>query len=328
LYFLCAAGKQAAVYPDKAACGNMEINRHRGGYGMPFERPSLFHEYEYRCTHPLHMEEVRHPALYELLYVHEGSGVSNVGDRTFPLAARNLLISDGTKRLGLRVDDRGGCVYTRMSIRPSALRKMKAPVNGIDLMLPFEVLGHHHMHMPDETGKEWEAVLLRVHRFCQSGDWVDLNRLVMAFFDLLVVVYALCEPDLKKYNYTVSDKERHVRKVMTYIENAFNEDVTLNDMERELHLSKQYMSRIFRKSTGVTIFDYLYRRRIEQAKQLFYMHRMCSVTDIGLQVGFKNMSHFSRMFKNRVGVTPEQYRRLMEHGAADDGRNGKSNTVK
>lgn len=295
---------------------------------MPIERPSLFHEFEYRCAKPLYTEEIRHPPLYELLYVHEGSGLSNVGDRAIPLAARDLLISDGTKQQGLRVDDKIGCIYTRISIRPSALRKMKSPVNGIDLLLPFEVLGHHHIHMSEEAGKEMEAVWLRIHRFSQSGNWVDLNMLVMAFFDLLIVVYAVCEPDLKKQNYTISEKERHVRKIIHYIENAFNEDVTLNDMERELHLSKQYMSRIFRESTGITIFDYLYRRRIEQAKQLFYMHRAYSVTDIGLQVGFKNVSHFSRMFKTQVGVTPEQYRKVMDHGTADGGSNRKSNTVK
>lgn len=295
---------------------------------MPIERPSLFHEFDYRCSDQLHMEETRLPALYELLYVHQGSGVSYFGDRTNALVAGDLLISDGTKQRGLRVDVNYGCVYTRMSIRPSALRTMKATVNGIDLMLPFEVLGHHHMHVSEEASRECEAVLLRIHRFCQSGDWVHLNRLVMAFFDLLIVVYALSEPDLKKHNYTISDKERHVRKMITYIENAFNEDVTLSDMERELHLSKQYMSRIFRESTGITIFDYLYRRRIEQAKQLFYMHHTRSVTDICLQVGFKNVSHFSRMFKTQVGVTPEQYRKFLDDEATGGGRNRKSNTVK
>lgn len=273
---------------------------------MEIERSFLLHEYRYRCTERL-QPAAQVPSLYEIYYHHEGEGELFIGDRSVPLAPGVLVVSDGTKQLHIGGGETA-CIYTRMSIRPSAARTLEATVNGIDLLLPFKLLGYFHVQLTDEARAESEQVLRRIDTFYGSMDWVDINRLVMAFFDLLVLVYAGCEPEMKKLNYTLSDKERNVRNMIAYIETAINEDVSLKEMEKELHLSKQYMSKIFREVTGMTIFDYLYRRRIEQAKRLLRLQAERSITEVCLQVGFKNVSHFSRMFKTQVGLSPERYR--------------------
>ncbi|CAG7643469.1 AraC family transcriptional regulator [Paenibacillus allorhizosphaerae] len=278
-------------------------------------RPPLFDEYHYRCTckksNPLYGVP-----RYEIYYFHEGTGDFLLGDRVIRLAPGDLIITDGTTQHGMRVESRESNVHTMMTFSPSNLRRLEGHVSGIDLLLPFEVLGHDRMKLTGEARIECEETLGRIERFRASSDWIEFNRLVMAFFDLLVMVYAQCEPAMKAAKYTVTEKERHVRRVVAFIENAFNDDITLDMMQSELHISKQYMSKIFRERIGMTIFDYLYRRRIHQAKQLFYMQQAHTVTDICFQVGFKNVSHFSRLFKTQVGMTPERYRRQLMQGTA------------
>lgn len=278
-------------------------------------RPSLFRDFLYRCRETVIWPVSDTPA-YGIFYVHEGDGDIFIGERTIALSSGSLVVTDGTRQAGITSKGPDGCAVTWLSIVPSAWGTLEAPADGIDLLLPFMVLGHDHVRLTGEAKEECEDVWCRLNRFHGSEDWVDVNRLAMAFYDLLVLVYAQFEPMMKGRNFTLSEKERNVRKVMAYIENAFNEDITLGDIERELHMSKQYVSKIFRESTGMTIFDYVYRRRINQAKRLLDWQRDRSVTDIGLQVGFKSVSHFSRVFKHQVGLSPERYRRLLAEESA------------
>lgn len=73
-------------------------------------------------------------------------------------------------------------------------------------------------------------------------------------------------------------------------------------------MSKYHLAKVFKEMTGVTIFKYLYQRRINQAKIEFLLST-ASVTEICYQVGFNYPSHFTKVFKQLTGLTPEQYKR-------------------
>jgi len=273
-------------------------------------RHPLFDAYYYLHKSKVHFQFHCHPQ-YEIYYFHEGKCDYLIGDRIIPLVPGDLIIMDGMTQHCPRVDTRYNYVRSMISFNPSVVKTLKSPANGLDLLLPFDMLRHHHVRLEGEAKEECEQNLHRMSRFYRTFDSVGFNRLVLAFFDLLIFVYARCEPAMNSLGHTVTEKERNVRKVMAYIENGYSEDITLDAMEKELHISKQYMSKIFREITGMTIFDYLYRRRVSQAKQLFYLQRNRSVTDVCFQVGFKSVSHFSRLFKAHVGMTPDRYRRLL-----------------
>jgi len=122
-------------------------------------------------------------------------------------------------------------------------------------------------------------------------------------------IYGQCERMLRAAVAPVSERERSVRKIVSFIEHRYAEDITLDQLEKQVYLSKQYLSKIFREATGMTIFDYLQRRRINYAKLLFSLDPASSVTDVCYDVGFKNLSHFSRLFKEQEGVSPEQFKK-------------------
>lgn len=105
-----------------------------------------------------------------------------------------------------------------------------------------------------------------------------------------------------------STKQHHVQNIITYIEQHYAKELTLDHLQHALHLNKYYLSKSFKEVTRTTIFQYLLERRIYAAK-LLLVDSQAKITDISLEVGFKHLAHFSRAFKQITGVTAEQYRR-------------------
>ena len=77
----------------------------------------------------------------------------------------------------------------------------------------------------------------------------------------------------------------------------------------ELHLSANYFGDLIKKETGKTAQEYIQSKVIEVAKeQIFNVDK--SISEIAYDLGFKYPQHFTRLFKQRMGVTPNEYRSL------------------
>jgi AraC-like DNA-binding protein len=77
----------------------------------------------------------------------------------------------------------------------------------------------------------------------------------------------------------------------------------------KLHLSPNYFGDLIKKETGKTALDHIQIKLIEIAKdRVFDTSR--SISEIAYELGFKHPQHFSRMFKNTTGQTPNEYRSL------------------
>jgi AraC-like DNA-binding protein len=74
-------------------------------------------------------------------------------------------------------------------------------------------------------------------------------------------------------------------------------------------MSSSHLSFLLKRSLGVPFKSLLAAVRIERAKQLLGETNPSSITDISLEVGFGDLSHFERTFKRLVGTNPREYRR-------------------
>ncbi|MCY1524990.1 HTH-type transcriptional activator RhaS [compost metagenome] len=77
----------------------------------------------------------------------------------------------------------------------------------------------------------------------------------------------------------------------------------------ELNLSSNYFGDLIKKETGKTAQEYIQSKLIEVAKEKIFDHSK-SVSQIAYELGFKYPQHFTRVFKQRVGVSPGEYRGL------------------
>ena len=95
---------------------------------------------------------------------------------------------------------------------------------------------------------------------------------------------------------------------LRYIDNHFTEDLSLADIAAKTGFSKFHFSRLFKQYTNYNFSDYLCFRRIREAETLL-MRPDISITDVAISSGFLSISTFNRLFKQKKGCSPSEYRR-------------------
>ncbi|MFK7693330.1 AraC family transcriptional regulator [Paenibacillus sp. HJGM_3] len=251
-----------------------------------------------------------HSHLHHEIYYFNGGAVNYlIGDKLYELAPGDLILMHGMTLHCPHMAS--GNEYRRTTIHfdPDYVQGLAGPSFGVNVLQPFQELRNHRLRLLGADREEVERLLVRLTNMHTIQDPVAYRRLLAAFLELLLLIHGLCEKPMEARAEVVSDKALHVQNMISYLEEHYTEDLHLEQLEDALHLSKYYLSKIFKEVTGVTIFDFLYQRRINQAKIWLLREKKLSITDIGYQAGFKHPSHFSRMFKGLVGSTPEQYRR-------------------
>ncbi len=94
----------------------------------------------------------------------------------------------------------------------------------------------------------------------------------------------------------------------TYIESHLGEGLTVDDLADQLHCSKFYFLREFKKFMDITPYQYLMSKRLEQARDRL-MSTEQSIAVVGMDLGFNDQAHFTRAFKNQFGLTPGQFQK-------------------
>lgn len=95
--------------------------------------------------------------------------------------------------------------------------------------------------------------------------------------------------------------------LVKYMNNHFTKNLTIDELAQFAGLSKYHLSREFKKYTGFSIHDYLNELRISHAKTLL-VGTDIPCYKVGILVGLPNENTFLRLFKEKVGMTPKEYR--------------------
>ena len=103
--------------------------------------------------------------------------------------------------------------------------------------------------------------------------------------------------------------EKYVQPILGLIEAHYMDDLTAEQLCREVFVSPQYLSRLFVRYLGCSVYEYLTSYRITKAKELLLTQRTRKVQEIGRDVGYSDPSHFIVMFRKVTGMTPSQFRR-------------------
>ncbi|KHF31491.1 Bifunctional transcriptional activator/DNA repair enzyme AdaA [Paenibacillus sp. P1XP2] len=98
-----------------------------------------------------------------------------------------------------------------------------------------------------------------------------------------------------------------IQSAVSYIESHYSCPLKVEDIANHVHLSPYYFSRLFRKTTGCTVMEYIMKHRVQEAKRLLAdpSHEIGTVAEL---VGFCNHSYFAKLFARHVGVSPSRYR--------------------
>ena len=99
------------------------------------------------------------------------------------------------------------------------------------------------------------------------------------------------------------------RRVVEYVESNLGRAITIRELAEVAELSTHHFVRMFKRSLGLTPYQYVLERRVEWAKELL-RSKVPSLAEIGLSTGFSSQSHFTTTFHRVVGATPAEFQVL------------------
>jgi two-component system, response regulator YesN len=112
------------------------------------------------------------------------------------------------------------------------------------------------------------------------------------------------ESDIKNYS-------RVVNLAIDYIYENILQELTLEIIAQHARVNPSYLSYRFKNEVGVTITEFINKKRIEESKY-FLLHTETSISDIALLFRFCNQSYYTALFKKYNGLTPKVFRQIKD----------------
>lgn len=117
--------------------------------------------------------------------------------------------------------------------------------------------------------------------------------------------YALSGNSIKFIKNQTGSNE--IRQILYYINEHYNEPLTIEFLAAKTHLSKSWFMRKFHDTVGVGAIEYINKLRIQKVCEMLLDGS--KIADAAFECGFQNLSNFNRLFKAMVGCTPREYTR-------------------
>lgn len=123
---------------------------------------------------------------------------------------------------------------------------------------------------------------------------------------LLSIIDCIFDKILEQKNNT---NAYFVEQVQTYLAQHLKENITLSDLGDILGINYTSLSNLYSSATGQTIIEYLTLLRVSLAKELL-LNTNKKIYEISAETGFMDTKYFIKRFRQIVGITPKEYRKI------------------
>jgi AraC-like DNA-binding protein len=167
-----------------------------------------------------------------------------------------------------------------------------------------------------KEGRRLTRLLNETSDIESRGGRLDRNEIgrLARLLDFIAAVLAAEGDPLAPRDRRHARSRRQIREVARDLHHAEPEEWSLQRLADRLGLSTRQVSRLFQEELGSSFRDYVTDLRLERTRSLLARTDR-SVTDVALESGWRSLSHFTTVFRSRVGMSPRDYRRALE---ADD----------
>jgi AraC-like DNA-binding protein len=173
-------------------------------------------------------------------------------------------------------------------------------------MAIFELTGQHQalpFFMDVRVNHRWamNSVLALHKALVQGADGLECEARFTWTLAQLIKQYA----DIRTEEQRLGKEQKAIRRIRRYIDENFAQGISLGQLAEHVSLSPYYLLRVFRAEVGMPPYTYLESVRIRHAQQL--IEAGYPLIEVAFAVGFSSQSHFTRRFKQIIGVTPGHY---------------------
>lgn len=263
-----------------------------------FARTNLLHLQEVgqlQAQKP-HTSERKNLTSYLFFTIIEGSGVLIYNGKKYPLRVGNCVFIDCRKSYSHRSD---------LELWTLKWVHFYGPNMG-GIYEKYVERGGQPVFCP-ETPNAFVKLLDELLCIAGSSDYIRDMHICEKLTSLLTLLMA--ESWHPENNFYIGSKKQSLQHVKDYLEQHYQEKITLDNLADKFYINKFYLARIFKEQFGVTINSYLAQIRITHAKQLLRFSDL-TVEQIGQTCGIEEPAYFARVFKKVEGTTPGEYRRM------------------
>lgn len=240
-----------------------------------------------------------HPDFVEFIYILEGSGEYEIANRWYPVSRGDLVIyNSGVSHYEFAHNQRLPLLYCAAS-------RIQLPGLGPNQVLTESVSPVLHLRkdqplIPLLLEKLFETALLDI---CQGP--ALCQALFQAFLHLVLEAAETAE----QVEHESSSVPQIGQDIRSYVDRQPLKTLSVSQTAQAFGISESYLARVFRKSFGCSLMEYIIRKRIGEAQSLL-MTTTLSIQEISEYVGYQNQSYFGKVFAEHVGLPPLRYRKI------------------
>jgi AraC-like DNA-binding protein len=252
---------------------------------------------------------------YELIYLKNGQALVTILDKTYHAVPGDIILLRPRIRHTLAtlgdIPVRQPHIHFDFFYRPDSpnVTVNLTPIDAIplpemkffrdDILDDFIPSFPDRLHLDDPS--EFENILFQIiHEYEQRNPFFNIVTKGL-FLQLWAIVLEMIYISENKTPPLV------VNRIKEYLEQNLDREVVMDELSRIFHLNSIYLSRIFKKSIGISPKQYHTMARINKAKEMIQNSKY-SLSEIAYRLGFSGIHSFSRYFKNEEGIPPSSYR--------------------
>ncbi|MVB10524.1 Melibiose operon regulatory protein [Caprobacter fermentans] len=242
---------------------------------------------------------------YEIYYLAEGARKYFIDDSVYPVNAGNIVII-GPDEIH-KTASSGDAPHTRYVLNFNPEYFGRSWDWGFD-PFSFFSLGIKVLTVSMKLQGLFESIFQRLYDLNgrNSPEAVVLRRALLA--ELLITLKSCAEEQAARHENSEKLSNKTVDRIIAFILKNYTSQLNLKGIAAQFYISPYYLSHLFKKTTNLSVVEYINSVRIRAAKKLLETTG-CSISSIATKTGFNTSAHFSRMFKLGTGMSPTQYRR-------------------
>lgn len=244
-----------------------------------------------------------HGDSYEIVLVLDGSGAFIVRDRLFDIKPLSLYFINGIET-HCSVPNAPD-LYTRRKIVIDAnfideLAKLLGCIDIIDIL--FKNNGGERITLNSDTVLSVDAQFYAISKAINENSPLSKMKVTSA----LLSIFAIAKENISEQPLY---SDTRIAETLEYINKNLCQNVSLEKICKHVHLSKYHLCHLFKKTVGMSVFEYLLSRRLSNAKKQL-LETSAPVSEIAIEVGFSDFSYFSKIFKLHEGLSPSEFRAI------------------
>ena len=175
-------------------------------------------------------------------------------------------------------------------------------------LFPIDIEINIDFKLIDVDTKDIEEIFKKMHKeYNRKEDgYIELLRLHVT--ELMIIIFRTMRK-IKNTPKGTSSNMMMVEKIIEHLQNNYCQSLNLQDLSMMVFLSPNYISRLFKEFTGMTLTEYIQNKRIEEACKLL-KETDKKILAISEEVGYIDQKHFQQVFKKITGITPSSFRQL------------------